>query len=83
QLSAALGLAVLGSISSGRTSQLVAQGVALETALIDGFHIAFVVAGVCVVAGLVAAQVWLRPPARKAQTIVPMEPERWRIDHAA
>jgi MFS family permease len=83
QLSAALGLAVLGSISSGRTTQLIAQGVPLNAALIDGFHIAFVVAGACVVAGLAATQVWLRPPAEHANAIVTMEPEPLRIDHAA
>jgi len=38
QLSAALGLAVLGGLSSDRTAQLVAQGVSLTTALIDGFQ---------------------------------------------
>jgi len=86
QLSAAVGLAVLGSISSARTSQLLADGVAANTALIDGFHVAFIVAGACVGMGLLAAQVWLRAPAAGSTTgdqSVPAVAADWRVDHAA
>lgn len=87
QLSAALGLAVLGSISSQRTATLVAQGVALNPALIDGFHLSFVVAGVCVGLGLVAAQLLLRSRASATEgagdTVFDIEPEAWQADHAA
>ena len=86
QLSAALGLAVLGSISSDRTAWLVAQGASLNTALLDGFHLSFVVAGGCVGAGLLAAQVLLRSPnsaTRNDDTVLEMEPERWRSVDAA
>ncbi len=48
QLSGALGLAVLGSLSSDRTAALLAQGVALNPSLISGFHLSFTVAAVCV-----------------------------------
>jgi MFS family permease len=86
QLSAAVGLAVLGSISSARTSQLLADGVGVNTALIDGFHVAFIVAGVCVSMGLLAAQVWLRPPALvgadEPDNVVAVEAD-WGVDHAA
>src|ERR671935_633272 len=61
QLSAALGLAVLGSISSDRTAALLSEGVSLNNPLIAGFHLSFAVAGGCVSVGLLAAQVLLRP----------------------
>ena len=88
QLSAALGLAVLGSISSQRTASLVAQGVALNPALIDGFHVSFGVAGVLVGLGLIAAQVLLRPKvvtsAEEDNTgVLTVEPEPWQVDSAA
>ncbi len=87
QLSAAVGLAVLGSISSARTSALLAQGVAQNAALIDGFHVAFVVAAACVGVGLIAAQVCLPSPAavRSADEHVAavLDAESWEVDPAA
>jgi EmrB/QacA subfamily drug resistance transporter len=87
QLSAALGLAVLGSISSGWTADLLAHGVPLDTALIDGFHASFVVAAVCVALGAAAAQVLLRAPivarSTQAEGVLDLEAEGWRVDNAA
>src|SRR5919204_876096 len=85
QLSAALGLAVLGSISSDRTAALVAQGASLNTALLDGFHLAFAVAGGCVSVGLLAAQVLLRPKLELASGDQPVElpAASWQSQDAA
>jgi MFS family permease len=86
QLSAALGLAVLGSISSERTASLVAKGASLNSALIDGFHLSFAVAGVCVGVGLLAAQVLPRSPStatRNDAAVLAPEAESWRSEHAA
>jgi EmrB/QacA subfamily drug resistance transporter len=88
QLSAALGLAVLGSLSSQRTADLVGQGMSLNAALIDGFHLSFAVAGVCVSLGLLAALVLLRSPAAPApndESVPSIEgsDSRWQIDRAA
>jgi EmrB/QacA subfamily drug resistance transporter len=85
QLSAALGLAVLGSISSGRTAALLAEGVALNNSLVDGFRLSFEVAGVCVGVGLLVAQVLLRSSsrARPADTVVALESEAWQSNEAA
>jgi EmrB/QacA subfamily drug resistance transporter len=86
QLSAALGLAVLGSVSSQRTADLVASGVSLDAALIAGFHIAFVIAGLCVGVGLLAALVVLRSPAVQAtgdEMPLSADGESWRVDQAA
>jgi MFS family permease len=86
QLSAALGLAVLGSISSDRTAALVSQGLSLNNSLIAGFHLSFIVAGVCVGVGLVAAQILLRPASeaiRNNQPVAEILPESWQSQDAA
>jgi MFS family permease len=86
QLSAALGLAVLGSISSQRTADLVRHGVALNAALIDGFQVSFAVAGLCVGVALLAALALLRSPAAVVPDngrVLSVERESWQSDRAA
>ena len=63
QISAAVGLAVLGTIAASRTNALGAGGESATEALSGGYQLAFIVAAGCVVAALVAAVVWLRAPA--------------------
>ena len=60
QLSAALGLAVLGSLSTDRTAALVAKGLSLSSSLTAGYQFAFAIAAGCVGVGLVVAQFILR-----------------------
>jgi EmrB/QacA subfamily drug resistance transporter len=60
QLSAALGVAVLGTISTDRTRTLVSGGASHVNALLGGYHLAFAVAAGSVVVGLVAAVAFLR-----------------------
>jgi EmrB/QacA subfamily drug resistance transporter len=86
QLSAAFGLAVLGSISSDRTAALVSEGLSLNDSLIAGFHLSFIVAGVCVGVALLAAQVLLRSASetvRNAEPVVEIQPESWQSQEAA
>jgi hypothetical protein len=86
QLSGALGLAVLGSLSSDRTAALMTQGVALNPSLIGGFHLSFTVAAVCVGIGLLVAQLWLRPTPRRppeSGNLVVIEPTSSRSSNAA
>jgi EmrB/QacA subfamily drug resistance transporter len=85
QLSAALGLAVLGSISSGRTTALLAEGLPLNDSLMSGFRLSFEVAGVCVGLGLLVAQWILRSNSttRRNETVVALEPEAWQSHEAA
>jgi hypothetical protein len=65
-----LGLAVLANVASSRTDALVAAGEAQGSALVGGYHAAFVVgAGFAAVAALLAA--WLM---REPSTVA--EPER-------
>jgi MFS family permease len=86
QLSAALGLAVLGSISSDRTAALLSEGVSLNNPLIAGFHLSFTVAGVCVGVALLAAQILLRSTSeqvRNDEPVLEIQPKSWQSQDAA
>jgi hypothetical protein len=78
--------AIRWNLSSDRTAALLAQGVALNPSLIDGFHLSFTVAAVCVGIGLLAAQLLLRPtpgvPGEKSNLVV-IEPTSSRSSNAA
>jgi EmrB/QacA subfamily drug resistance transporter len=69
QMGAALGIAVLASVSSIRTSALAAAGEAHRAALVGGFHVGFMVAAGALVVG-VSAGLLVRP-ATVASTIDP------------
>jgi EmrB/QacA subfamily drug resistance transporter len=66
QMSGAVGLAVLGTISTDHARSLVADGRSLPSALTSGFQLAFLVGAACVALGTVLALALLRPPARPA-----------------
>jgi MFS family permease len=57
QLGAAIGIAVLASISTSRTNDLIAHGTAHASALVGGYHLGYLVAAGCIVAALVFAAV--------------------------
>jgi hypothetical protein len=63
QISAAIGLAALGTISAGHARTLLAQGQSLPRALVGSYDLAFTIAAGCVAAGLLTALVVLRSPA--------------------
>jgi EmrB/QacA subfamily drug resistance transporter len=65
QLGAALGLAVLASISSTRTDHLLAHGTATPAALTSGYHVAFLIGAGCLAAGIALATTLLRSRARR------------------
>ncbi len=75
QLSAAIGVAVLGTVATDRTKTLLAAGHAQNSALLGGYHLAFLVAVGCAAAALLAALVMLRRPAREEQIAVASERE--------
>jgi len=77
QVAGAFGLAVLGTIATNRTAGLVADHHALAGALVSGYHLAFTIGAVSVIAGLVTAVVVLRAPARSAaaSAVTTAEPE--------
>ena len=61
QVGGALGIAVLATLSTGRTEDLLGRGDASAAALTSGYHLAFGVAAGVVALGVVLALVVLRP----------------------
>jgi EmrB/QacA subfamily drug resistance transporter len=76
QLFGAIGLAALGAIATDHTKTLTAAGHALPSALTGGYHLAYIVAAVCVAFGILAALLVLRPPASTVAQEVDVEVER-------
>jgi EmrB/QacA subfamily drug resistance transporter len=76
QLFGAIGLATMGTIATDHTKALSDSGHALTSALTGGYHLAYVVAAVCVAFGILAALFTLRPPARGVIQEVEEELER-------
>jgi EmrB/QacA subfamily drug resistance transporter len=62
QLSAAIGLAALGTIATDRTNALQAQGQSAVDALSGGYHLAFLIAAGAAAIGIVIAIFGLRSP---------------------
>jgi EmrB/QacA subfamily drug resistance transporter len=63
QLFGAIGLATLGTIATDHAKALSASGESVAHALTGGYHLAYIVAAICVAGGILAAQLILRPPA--------------------
>jgi EmrB/QacA subfamily drug resistance transporter len=61
QVSAAIGLAALGTISTDHSRALAAQGYSLSGALTGGYQLSFGIAAACVAAGLLVVVLVLRP----------------------
>jgi EmrB/QacA subfamily drug resistance transporter len=71
QVGTALGLAVLATLSTNRTSQLVMAGHDPVSALSGGYHFAWAIGAALVIASIVLAAVLLRSqPTAKAETVV-------------
>jgi MFS family permease len=74
QVGGAIGLAVLATLSTGRTDDLRAAGEGAASALTGGFHLAFLIGAALVAAALVAAVTVLRSE-RQGQTVGQALPE--------
>jgi sugar phosphate permease len=61
QVGGALGLAVLATLASGRSEDLLAAGDSAPQALTSGYHLAFAVGAALVVVGIGVALTVLRP----------------------
>jgi EmrB/QacA subfamily drug resistance transporter len=69
QVSAALGLAVLSTIATNHSKALTSHGHAVASALTSGYHLAFLIAAVCVAVGVVVALFVLRVPAAHGEVV--------------
>ena len=56
-----LGLAILSTVAADHTKDLVAGGDGLTSALLGGYHVAFIVGALAIGAGIALAFVLLRP----------------------
>ena len=79
QISAAIGIAALGSAAASRTNILARAGDGHLQALTGGFHLAWVIGGGAVCAGLVVALVMLRPPRVRGE-LEPVSPGLEELD---
>jgi predicted MFS family arabinose efflux permease len=73
QMGAALGVAVLASLASTRTTSLLAHGQTTSQALTGGYDLGFVAAGGCVAAAIVVALTVLRPTPQRPATVAATE----------
>jgi len=78
QVGGALGVAVLGTISTDRAHTLTRLGHSLPNALTGGYQVAFIVAAGCAAAAFLLALVLLRQPSRRET-----EPVRERVSGRA
>ncbi len=69
QISAAIGIAALGTVAAERTKTLAGLGQHHIQALTGGFHLAWAIGAATVVVGALIALVWLRSPARSVEAV--------------
>ena len=75
QISAAIGIAALGTVAAQRTKVLTGEGQHQLLALTDGFHLAWAIGAGTVVVGALIAAMWLRPSARSAEVVADLREE--------
>jgi EmrB/QacA subfamily drug resistance transporter len=69
QVGGALGLAVLATVSATRSDNLIAGGTAHASALTSGYHLAFVIGAVLVMAAIAVGLTVLEPEQRAAEHV--------------
>ncbi len=74
QVGGALGLAVLATLSTTRTNDLIHAGKSTVSALVSGYHLAFVVGAGLVVAAIVVALTVIQPDERTQEAPAGAEP---------
>jgi EmrB/QacA subfamily drug resistance transporter len=72
QITAAIGLAAIGTVSTNHSQVLAAQGLSLAGALNGGYQLGFTIAAVCVAAGLLVVLLILRTPAAAGAEATPV-----------
>jgi EmrB/QacA subfamily drug resistance transporter len=80
QISAAIGIAALGTVAAERTKVLAGLGQHHLQALTGGFHLAFAIGAGAVGIGALVALIWLRPPATPAEAVELHEREQGEFE---
>jgi EmrB/QacA subfamily drug resistance transporter len=84
QISGALGLAVLSTVAADHTKGLLSEGNGPTSALLGGYHVAFLAGAVAISAGIVLAFTLLRPrPPRQELQRVDRMPTRLATEEQA
>ncbi len=86
QVGGAVGLAVVATLSSTRTKDLLAAGDPTSSALTSGFHLAFLVGAGLVVAAMAVAAIVLEPvraPSQAARDQAPRHPQPEPVSETA
>jgi len=82
QVGGALGLAVLATVATNRTNSAQAHGATLASSLTSGYHLAFTISAVLVIAAIVLTAALPRSLAAEAEEVVSV-PEAIELDEAA
>src|SRR5260370_438524 len=69
QVGAALGLAVLATVATNRTSELTAQGQSVVAALSSGYHLAWAIGAALAIASILVAATVLRREAAASESV--------------
>lgn len=77
QVGGALGLAVLATLSTTRSDNLIAGGTSEASALTSGYHLAFLVGAGLVLAAIAVAAALIRPDAPAAERVAQTPDERF------
>ena len=83
QISAAIGIAALGTVAADRTKVLTGLGQQHVQALTGGFHLAWAIGAAAVAVGALVTVVWLRPRPRPDEVIrLEEEPAEFQLEAA-
>ena len=82
QVGGALGLAVLATLATNRTSSAQAHGASVASSLTSGYHLAFTISAVLVIAAIALTAVLVRTPAAQAEEVLSF-PEAMELEEAA
>ena len=80
-LASSLGLAIFGTLAASKTSSLVAQGQSQVSALVAGYHVAFLLGAVLATLGLLVTLTVLRAPAKEVVQIQTSPSEDFDMEH--
>jgi EmrB/QacA subfamily drug resistance transporter len=83
QVGGAIGLAVLATLSTTRSDNLIADGVAHDSALTSGYHLAFWIGAALVVASIAIALAVIEPVQAPAEGMAPEDEDVGRMEPAS
>ncbi|MBF9066866.1 MFS transporter [Streptacidiphilus sp. NEAU-YB345] len=83
QVGSSLGLAVLSTLAASRTAALLGHGTSPDSALTDGYQLAFRVGASLVVGAVVVAALVIRRAPAQEPAATPLQPEAARRDREA